>query len=180
MRQVNHIDGVIISKITSFEDTRGKFSKFLPGDTLNNNLNAIAISTNLQKGTLRGLHFQLEPFAEEKLVTCLNGSIFDVLVDLRPSSNTFQNWTTFELNESNLTQIYIPKGVAHGFQSLTDFSQILYCITSLYSKPNSFSINPFCELNIQWPIAQHIISDQDSNGLTFKNAVAKYAASLVI
>ena len=180
MSQVSHIDGVMISEITTFSDKRGKFSKFLPSDSLNNSLNSIAISTNFQKGTLRGLHFQIEPFAEEKVVTCLNGSIYDVLVDLRPLSKTFRKWTTFELSESSLMQIYIPKGVAHGFQSLTEYSQILYCITSVYSKQNSFSINPFCELNISWPLTQYIISDQDSNGLTFDNAATKYAESLVV
>jgi dTDP-4-dehydrorhamnose 3,5-epimerase len=161
MSQVSHIDGVMISEITTFSDKRGKFSKFLPSDSLNNSLNSIAISTNFQKGTLRGLHFQIEPFAEEKLITCIQGSIFDVIVDLRPHSSTYGKWVFFELSAKNSMQLYLPKGVAHGYQTIAPDSIIHYCLSSPYARESSFAINPLGDLDIPWPIKKFIISEKD-------------------
>ena len=95
-------------------------------------LDTIALSKNPIMGTIRGLHFQTEPFAEEKLVTCMQGSIFDVAVDLRPNSKTFGKWTSYNLNSENHLQVYLPKGIAHGFQTLCDDTWVLYQMTDLY------------------------------------------------
>jgi dTDP-4-dehydrorhamnose 3,5-epimerase len=129
-------------------------------------------------GTIRGLHFQIEPFAEEKLVTCVLGSIFDVIVDLRPDSTTFGKWTSYELSVSNSIQLYLPKGVAHGFQTLTSNSVIQYCLSAPYSPENSFAINPIGDLGVKWPIGEFTLSERDASGLNFFQAEKVYFDSL--
>lgn len=178
--RVNTIEGVRISKIQTSSDSRGSFYKFHPLGEIDDQLDSVALSLNTSVGTVRGLHFQVGPFAEEKLVTCVKGSIFDVVVDLRPSSKTFGKWTSFELNDVNCLQLYLPRGIAHGFQTLAPNSMVHYCLTAKYSPNYSFVIDPFGDLNIQWPLETKIVSDKDRNGLTFAKASEKYAAALGI
>lgn len=175
---VSEIDGVRINQIQSASDNRGSFFKFHPLNEIDNPLDSVALSFNPTTGTVRGLHFQVDPFAEEKLVTCLQGSIFDVIVDLRPSSKTFGKWSSIELNGVNLTQLYLPKGIAHGFQTLSQNSIVHYCLTSKYEPNSSYVINPFGDLDISWPIDCISVSDRDKKGLTFFDAAEKYAASI--
>jgi dTDP-4-dehydrorhamnose 3,5-epimerase len=124
------------------------------------------------------MHFQIEPFAEEKLITCVQGSIFDVIIDLRPKSKTFGKWTSFNLSASNSTQIYIPKGMAHGFQTLMPDSIVLYSISNRYIPESAYSIDPLGDININWPLGITAISDRDSGGLSTSIAAQMYADSL--
>lgn len=176
--RVAEIGGIRINQIQSASDNRGSFFKFHPLDEIDNPLDSVALSFNTNTGTVRGLHFQVDPFAEEKLITCIQGSIFDVIVDLRPGSITFGKWTSFDLNGVNLSQLYLPKGIAHGFQTLAPNSIVHYCLTAKYEPNSSYVIDPFGDLDISWPMDTISVSDRDKNGLTFSNAAEKYAASI--
>ena len=90
------------------------------------------ISANIKRGTLRGLHSQQSEFAEDKLVTCIRGSIFDVCADVRKDSPTYKQWVGLELSESNGYALYVPKGCAHGYLSLTDDTHVLYFVSEFY------------------------------------------------
>jgi len=176
--RVSIIDGVRINKAKYVSDTRGSFVKFHPLREFENPLDSVALSFNPNLGTLRGLHFQVEPFAEEKLIACVQGAIFDVIVDLRPGSETFGKWTSFELSAENALHAYLPKGIAHGFQTLMPNSIIHYGLSASYSPESAFSINPFGDLGIDWPLRSFSISQRDSDGFTFSIAAQKYATSL--
>ena len=121
-----------------------------------------SISYNVKKGTLRGMHYQSLPHEEAKLVSCIRGSIYDVIVDLRPDSSTYIKWFSLELNETNRRFIYIPKGFAHGFQSLEDNTEVFYQISEFYNPNSSKGIlwND-ASLQINWPLSISEISDKD-------------------
>ncbi len=172
------MDGVRIIQTQAVTDPRGTFTKFCPDKEFVSSLDSVAVSLNPIPGTIRGLHFQIEPCAEEKIVTCIQGSILDVIVDLRPGSITQGKWASLELNAIHPSQLYLPKGIAHGFQTIEPNSIIHYCLSSPYSPESSFSINPFNELEIEWPIKKFIISDKDTNGISISLAIQKYTASL--
>ena len=175
---ITEIDGVRIAKSVSISDFRGTFIKNEPAKEFENALGCVAISLNPNLGTIRGLHFQIEPFAEEKIVLCVQGAIFDVIIDLRPQSKTFGKWASFELSSENGLQFYLPKGIAHGFQTVKPDTIIQYCLTSSYSKESAFSIDPFSDVHITWPLEAFSISDRDARGLSFSEAAKKYAQAL--
>lgn len=176
--RVTKIDGVRLTQMNLATDSRGSFIKFHPSLEISDQLGSIAISFNPKLGTIRGLHFQVEPFAEEKLVSCLQGSIYDVIVDLRPNSTTFGKWSSFELSFENSQQAYLPKGIAHGFQTLVPDSIVHYSLSASYSPESSYAINPFGELGINWPLETHSISERDAGGIELSVAAQKYAESL--
>ena len=176
--RIPEIDGVRITQTKSVSDTRGTFIKFHPSQEFEDTLDSVALSFNPKSGTIRGLHFQVEPFAEEKLVACIQGSIFDVIVDLRPSSRSFGKWSSFELSAANALQVYLPKGIAHGFQTLVPDSIIHYSLGTGFSPESSYSIDPFGDLAIDWPLKEISISEKDSRGESFAIAAQKYAESL--
>lgn len=178
VNQVSEIDGIRISSTKSVTDTRGTFVKFDPLRELESSLDSVALSFNPNLGTIRGLHFQVEPFAEEKLVTCVQGLIFDVVVDLRPNSRTFGKWTSFELSAANALQAFLPKGIAHGFQTLLPDSIIHYSLSSTYSPEFSYAIDPFGDLGIEWPLKTYALSERDAKGISVVTAGKKYAESL--
>lgn len=159
--------GVHLVEITKQKDDRGYFNKVFSQTTfhdakLNHSWAEINISRTYKKGTLRGLHFQIAPSEEIKLVTCLTGRIYDVVVDIRPQSNQFGQWRCFELSEENGLSIYIPKGFAHGFQALQDNCILSYMISCNYNKDFSRGIgynDP--TLKIDWPLPVTCISFQD-------------------
>ncbi len=134
-------------------------------------------SLSKKKGTIRGLHFQLPPFSETKLIRCVRGSIFDVLVDLREDSETFGGWTGMEISEHNFKSLLIPRGFAHGFCTLTDECEVQYKVDNYYTPSSECGIiwnDP--ELNINWPVHDPIISTKDSGLMTFKAYREKYYA----
>jgi len=121
-------------------------------------------SLSKKKGTIRGMHFQNQPKAEDKIVQCLKGAIYDVAVDLRKDSSTFGQWGAVELNEKNKKMFFIPKGFAHGFQTLSDNCEILYFVSEFYSPEYESGIcwnDPF--FNIKWLIKNPILSEKDKN-----------------
>ncbi len=119
-------------------------------------------STNHKKGLIRGLHFQREPFMEGKLVRCVRGAIFDVVVDLRRQSKTFAHWYSIELTADNHVSIWIPKGFAHGYQTLTEETEIHYSMDQFYSPEHATGI-PFDDptLEIKWPLIHPTVSEKD-------------------
>jgi dTDP-4-dehydrorhamnose 3,5-epimerase len=177
-KRVSTIDGVEKTSFDYSEDSRGSFVKFQSSLKLMESLDSVAISFNPHAGTVRGLHFQIEPYSEEKLVSCISGAIYDVVVDLRPNSPTFAHWTSFELNANNFSQLYLPKGVAHGFQTLLSNSIVHYSISKKYSPESAFSINPCGELAIDWPLEIVSVSEKDFTGLDFSTAAKIFAESL--
>ncbi|EOV9657712.1 dTDP-4-dehydrorhamnose 3,5-epimerase [Cronobacter turicensis] len=123
------------------------------------------------KGVLRGLHYQLAPHAQAKLVRCLQGAIYDVAVDIRLGSPTFGQWVGAELSAENKHQIWIPEGFAHGFIALEHDTEILYKTNDFYSKECERSIKWDDEqLNIAWPEKAGIISEKDAMAPAFSNA----------
>jgi len=123
------------------------------------------------KGTLRGLHYQLPPSEQGKLVRCIHGEIFDVAVDLRRSSNTFGQWASVYLSAENFKQLFIPAGFAHGFLTLSDTAEVLYKATNFWNKDAERSIiwnDPF--LKIDWPLNIEIqFSNKDAVAPSFKD-----------
>ena len=163
------IDGLKIIDIDRIDDNRGFFARsFCKDEFLKNNLeNEIVqcnISQNVHKGTLRGMHYQLHPHEEVKMVRCTQGAIFDVVIDLRKESATYLMWRGFDLCADDYRMLYIPKGCAHGFQTLEDSSDVQYMVTEAYH-PDFYqgvrwNDNVF---GIQWPIVSPIISEKDQN-----------------
>ncbi len=159
----------------AFEDERGLFSRlFCLKDFrihhLNHTIQQINISQNRLKGTLRGMHYQDAPFEEEKVVFCLAGKIYDVLLDLRPDSPTYKQWHPVMLEEcgasgpKTLQGVYVPKGVAHGFQTMRDASQLLYLMFENYHPGNARGVrwnDPV--FSISWPLPVSSISEKDSS-----------------
>jgi dTDP-4-dehydrorhamnose 3,5-epimerase len=163
------IDGLKIIDIEPIRDKRGFFARsFCKDEFLKNNLQheivQCNISHNIHKGTLRGMHYQLPPYEEVKIVRCTQGAIFDVVIDLRIESATYLKWRGFDLRANDYRMIYIPKGCAHGFQTLKDNSDVEYMVTEVYHPDYyqgvQWNDNVF---GIQWPIVPPIISDKDQN-----------------
>lgn len=121
-----------------------------------------SISFNARAGTLRGMHFQKAPYLEAKLVRCTRGAIFDVMVDLRAGSPTYGCWHAEELSSENQLMLYLPKGFAHGFQSLVDDTEVDYEITPAYvaGREGGFRFDD-PGLAIPWPVLQAIVSERD-------------------
>ncbi len=115
-------------------------------------------------GTLRGMHFQRAPHEEVKLVSCVKGAIWDVIIDLRPHSPTFRRWQGFELTADNRDQLYVPQGFAHGFQTLSDDTEVHYLISAFYEPHASAGVrynDP--AFGIEWPLPVSVIADKDRN-----------------
>jgi len=121
-------------------------------------------SSNLKKGTLRGMHYQNAPFGEAKLIRCIKGSIMDVIVDIRMNSPTFLQYYTIELSSKNRRMLYIPQGFAHGFQTLANNTELLYHHTEYYNihADTGFVYNDN-RLDIKWNLPITIISEKDKN-----------------
>jgi dTDP-4-dehydrorhamnose 3,5-epimerase len=129
---------------------------------LDANLVQCNVSFNHRQGTLRGMHFQLPPFAETKLVRCTQGAIYDVIIDLRPDSPTFQRWVGAELTAANGHALYVPKGFAHGFQTLTDNAEVFYQMSAFYEPGYAGGLRwNDATFKIDWPMAVTVIADRD-------------------
>ena len=128
-------------------------------------------SFSQKKGTLRGLHFQKAPKAQTKLLCCTRGEILDVTVDLRKGSPTYLKWVSAHLSGENKHFLYIPKGFAHGFVTLTDNVEVLYKVDDYYSKENDRSIRfDDKSIGVDWGIAEPILSQKDSNAPLLKDS----------
>ncbi len=120
------------------------------------------VSFNHKKGTIRGMHYQVAPKAEAKLVRCTRGAIYDVIIDLRPESATWCNWVAVDLTEDNSRMLYIPEGFAHGFQTITNDTEVFYQMFEFYSPEHARGVrwdDP--TFRIGWPLPNPIISEKD-------------------
>jgi dTDP-4-dehydrorhamnose 3,5-epimerase len=134
-------------------------------------------SLSRKKGTLRGLHFQLPPHSEAKIVRCTAGKIFDVFVDLRKGSPSFGKFYSAVLSAETKNSLYLPKGTAHGFCTLTDDCEVLYKMDVGYCPEKYMAINwKSPSLDIAWPINDPIISPKDSNAMSFQDFIKSYGA----
>jgi len=162
------LKGAFTIDLQRIEDSRGFFARaFCKREFEQHGLNpAVAqcnVSFNPHKGTLRGMHYQQEPFREVKLLRCIAGAIFDVIVDLRPDSSTYREWTGIELSAQNGRSLYVPEGIAHGYLTLTENTEVFYQVSEFYSPGYERGIrwnDP--AFRIQWPIEPLIISPKDA------------------
>jgi dTDP-4-dehydrorhamnose 3,5-epimerase len=161
--------GAFVIELERLADERGSFARIFDADAwrergLNGHVAQCSISFNAKRGTLRGMHYQAEPWAECKLVRCTRGAIYDVIVDLRPDSPTYTRWFGIELAESNDLLLYIPEGFAHGFQTLADASEVSYQISQIYLPEAARGVrwdDPI--FGIEWPDSEveRVISARD-------------------
>jgi len=167
--------GVYIIELEKIEDDRGFFARTFcqrefEAHGLNPRIAQCSVSFNRRKGTLRGMHYQVAPYEESKLVRCTMGAIYDVAVDLRPESRTFKQWVAVELTGENGRMFYIPQGLAHGFQTLVDNTEVFYQMSEFY--------HPQCARGVRWddpafgmtwPIKEVIISIKDASFAALAN-----------
>lgn len=161
------LTGAFVVEAEPFLDHRGAFARFFCekelGDFLGDkHIVNVNFSRTKKKGALRGMHFQYPPTAEIKMVRCICGAVFDVIVDLRKGSPTFLKWFGVELTSANMKMLFIPEGFAHGFQVLHENSEILYLDTEFYSPEHEGTLNA-CDptVGIAWPLEVTEISERD-------------------
>lgn len=165
--QETHLKGSYVIELEKRGDERGFFARFFCKDEfakndINNGILQINNSFSRDKGTLRGMHYQLAPNSEDKIVRCIKGSLYDAIIDIREGSKTFGQWFGAELSAENRKTLFVPKGFAHGFITLEDNTEAFYLVTAKYSFERERGIrynDP--RFNIEWPIEPLIISDKD-------------------
>jgi dTDP-4-dehydrorhamnose 3,5-epimerase len=167
------IIGAVIVELTPMLDERGFFARSWCHDEfkahgLEPRIAQCNISYNAKSGTLRGLHYQVAPSEEVKLVRCTRGAIHDVIVDLRPRSATFKRWFAAELTANNRRMLYVPQGVAHGFVTLADDTEVFYQMSQPYDAACARGIrwdDP--EFGIVWPVPIAVMSERDRQHADF-------------
>ena len=163
------LQGAYTIDLGKMEDERGFFARLFCLEEFKNqglNISIVQMNTTLSKerGTVRGLHFQRPPKAEAKIVRCILGSIWDVIVDIRKSSPTYGKWYAAELNDNNRTMMYVPKGFAHGFQTLVDNVELLYLHSEFYSAEHEGGLLYNDKtVGINWPSSISEISERDKS-----------------
>lgn len=161
------LKGAYIIELEPMEDERGFFArsfcrKEFEKYGLNPNIVQCNISYNKKKGTFRGMHYQVKPHEEAKIVSCVRGSIYDVIIDLRPDSPTRCHWFAVELSTENFKMLYIPEAFAHGFQTLEDNTVVFYQMSEFYHPECAMGVrwdDP--AFNIEWPDDARIITVKD-------------------
>ncbi len=173
--------GLILINYPSIKDPRGNFdvvfnkkiySKIIKKEFLQENL-----SISLKKNTIRGIHLQLKPFDQAKLITVIKGSILDIAIDLRKNSKTFKKIFYFKMSEANKNQLLIPRGFGHGFCTLRDNTIISYKVDNHYNPNKEITIDfNDRELNIIWPKikSKKYLSKKDKNGISLKEFIKNY------
>jgi len=169
------LKGAYVIELEPIEDERGFFARSFCRKEFENHgiefeIVQCNISYNKKKGTLRGMHYQIDPYEEAKLISCVRGSIYDVIIDLRPDSTTYCQWSAIELTAhssqltANFRMLYIPKGFAHGFQTLADNTVVFYQMSDSYHPECSRGVrwdDP--AFGIEWPGIPILISRKDIN-----------------
>ena len=160
------ISDAYLIELDEFKDERGSFARQFCKKELSNygidfEIKQCNLSKNTKKGVLRGLHYQKEPYPEIKMVSCFKGKVYDVIADIRPNSPTYLKWVATELSDSNGKILYIPSGVAHGFQTLEDNSSVFYQLGE-YFEPNYYSGVRWNDpkLNIKWVDCENLIINE--------------------
>lgn len=176
------LEGTVEIQLKPHEDSRGFFmrtfdEKIFREIGIKNNWVQENHSKSMVKNVIRGLHFQLPPFSETKLVRCIRGKILDIFVDLREGSKTFGQWDSIELSEENKKMILIPRGFAHGFCTLSEISEVTYKVDNYYSSEFERGlIWNDTTLEIEWPADFPILSEKDKRNMTFDEFVNDYKA----
>ena len=168
--------GLLVIEIEKNVDNRGFFArswcaKEFEAHGIKKQIVQCNISYNALAGTLRGMHYQAAPHAEAKLVRCTAGAVYDVIIDLRPDSPTYKEWTSVELNAENRKIVYVPEGFAQGFITLKDNTEVFYQMTEYYTPEAARAVrynDP--AFNISWPIPVKVISDRDRDLPDFKES----------
>ena len=169
------LSGCYIINPEPHSDSRGWFARIFCKDEfikINHHKEWLQLnhSATFKKGTIRGMHYQLPPFSEVKMVRCISGIIYDVVIDLRENSPTFLKWLGIELSAANKKMLYIPEGFAHGFQTLTDNCELIYHHTAMHTPGSEGGIRFNDEkIKIKWPLPVSEISERDSNHEYLKN-----------
>ena len=168
------LESALIIEPERQEDERGFFARTFCSEEftahgLNPRVVQCSISFNHKRGTLRGMHYQIAPHEETKLVRCTRGAIYDVVIDLRPESPTWKQWIAMGLTAENRKMLYIPEGFAHGFQTLDDDTEVFYTMSGLYDSECSRGVrwdDP--AFGIDWPALPSTISDRDRTYADFQ------------
>ena len=180
MNVLDRFNGVKEIQLEPQEDERGFFMRVYDDQIFNTfGIHRIWVQENHslteKKDTIRGLHFQVPPYQETKLVRVIHGEIYDVFVDLRRDSSTFGQGGALLLSAANKKMVYIPKGFAHGFLTLTKNCEVLYKMDSYYAERHESSIkwdDP--DLDIEWPVNDPIVSEKDAKAVSFKEFKEKW------
>ena len=163
------LTGSYVIDVNSYADERGWFARFYCKNEFkeigyNKEWVQLNHSVTNKKGTIRGMHYQKRPYSEIKMIKCITGSVFDVIIDLRESSSSFLKWFGITLSAENKKMLYIPEGFAHGFQCLEDKCELIYHHSEFYTPEAEAAIrydDP--KINIQWPLPATILSSKDKN-----------------
>jgi dTDP-4-dehydrorhamnose 3,5-epimerase len=161
------LEGALLIDIEPIKDQRGFFARTwcrreLAARGLDTEIAQESVSYNRLRGTVRGLHFQRPPYEETKIVRCVRGAIFDVILDLRPHSSSYLQWQGFDLTAENRRAVYIPKGFAHGFQTLAESCEIAYQISTFYAPEVACGYRyDDAAFRITWPLPPTMISERD-------------------
>ena len=161
------LKGAFVIEIEKFEDKRGFFArawcqKEVEANGLVSRVVQTNISFNKKRGTLRGMHYQVAPYEQIKLIRCTRGVIYDVIIDLRPDSPTFRKWTGVKLTAENYTMLYVPENFAHGFQTLENNTEATYQVSQFYSPESERGFrydDPVFQ--VEWPLPVEVISEKD-------------------
>jgi len=163
------LSGAYVIELEPFRDERGLFARTFCQEEFrkigfDKQIVQINYSITRKKGAIRGMHYQRPPASEIKIIRCLQGKVFDVMVDLRAGSPTFMQWHSVELSKDNMRMVYIPEGFAHGFQALTDNAELIYHHSELYRPEYERGLR-FDDpaLAIAWPLPTGIISIKDQS-----------------
>ena len=175
------IDGAWLAESTIWSDERGFFREWFIAEEIKKitGYDFDVIQSNISsssRGTLRGIHYSLADKGQSKFVTCVRGSILDVVVDIRPNSSTYKKWLAIELTESNGQSVLIGNGLGHAFLALENKSTVSYLVTSRYSTQDEFEINPLdSDIGIQWPLqrSEFLISKKDLSAPTLLSQLQK-------
>jgi dTDP-4-dehydrorhamnose 3,5-epimerase len=170
------LKGAFLIELNPFTDNRGLFVRTFckkEFESIGHHQEFVQFNHSItnRKGSIRGMHYQLPPFSEIKLIRCIRGSVYDVIIDIRENSPTFLNYYSVELSEHNMLSLYIPKGFAHGFQTLEDNSQLIYHHTAYYTPGHEAGIrynDP--AIGLKWPLSASVITERDMNHPLLNNS----------
>ena len=174
------LSGAFIVEPQRILDDRGFFARTWTAEEfdergLNPRIAQCSVSYNAKRATVRGMHYQIDPHTEAKLVRCTRGAIYDVAVDLRADSPTYLHWMAIELTADNGRMFYIPEGLAHGYQTLHDETEVFYQISAKYHPQAARGIrwdDP--AIGIEWPLPVSVISERDRNLPLMSSALPKH------
>lgn len=163
------LEGAYIIELEKLEDERGFFARtFCQKELQEHGLAPMVaqanVSFNAKAGTLRGMHYQLAPYEETKLIRCTRGALYDVIVDLRPDSASYQRWIGVELTAGNYRMLYVPANFAHGFVTLEDNTEAIYFVSEFYTPGSERGLRwDDSQFNIEWPRSVDVISEKDAS-----------------